>query len=242
MASFVAQGHPLHLYAYTVPRAVPEGVTLVDARTVLDHKHLFRHRQTGSVSPFSDWFRYRLLFDRGGIWSDADVICLRPLLYDRPEVYAWQEQRSVCGALLGLPPGHPLSAWMLECCEHPNRVLPYDDDAVRWRKWRRKLRGRGRSFIKWDEFGPGGLTKAARHLGYIEKALPFWHFYPIHHTNWHTVFDTSLSDNPGLLAESRALHLWHEMFRSLPGFDKNARFPDSSVFEQLWRRYLDEDN
>ena len=40
--------------------------------------------------------------------------------------------------------------------------------------------------------------------------------------------------------QSRALHLWNEMMRREPDFDKNKRFAPSSLFEQLCRRYLDD--
>ena len=60
--------------------------------------------------------------------------------------------------------------------------------------------------------------------------------------NWHTVFDSSLSDNPNLIGASYGLHLWNEMLRRSPGFDKNGRFPPDSLFERLCARYLTSDN
>ena len=83
---------------------------------------------------------------------------------------------------------------------------------------------------------------AVRHLGYESLALPFWHFYPIHYLNWLSIFDGSLRDNPSLIEASVGLHLWNEMTRRRPGFDKNARFPPDSLFEQLCARYLKSDS
>ena len=40
------------------------------------------------------------------------------------------------------------------------------------------------------------------------------------------------------IAASYGLHLWNEMSRRSPGFDKNGRFPPDSLFEQLCARYL----
>src|SRR5450755_297611 len=87
MASFIAHGHPLHLYVYETPAALPAGVRLMAAADILPSALLFRHRRTGSLGSFSDWFRYQLLKERGGIWADADVVCLRALTYPQVEIF-----------------------------------------------------------------------------------------------------------------------------------------------------------
>jgi len=71
MASFLAHGHPVDLYVYEPPGAPPAGVRLVDAEEILPRALLFTHRRTGSLGSFSDWFRYRLLRERGGIWAET---------------------------------------------------------------------------------------------------------------------------------------------------------------------------
>jgi hypothetical protein len=124
---------------------------------------------------------------------------------------------------------------MIACCREPNRVLPYDSRRTRRRKLQRRLlHGNRRSNVAWGEYGPQGFTQAARHLGYEDRALPFWHFYPVHYLNWRTVFDSSLRDNPGIIAASTTLHLWNEMTRRARA-DVNARFPPDSLFEQCAR-------
>jgi len=243
MASFVAQGHRVQLYVYEQPQGVPDGVQVMDARQILPQQYLFVHPKTGSMAVFADWFRYRVLHARGGVWSDTDVVCLQPLGFAQTEVYAWEDEYRINNAILGLPAAHPLAEWMAECCEDPNRLLPYDDGQSKRRKWRRRwLQGNRRENVKWGEYGPSGFTSAARYLGYCDNALPFWHFYPVHYSHWYTVFDCSLRDNPTLLAKSSTLHLWNEMMRRQPGFDKNARFPADSLFEQLCRRYLGDES
>ncbi|MGB8326874.1 MAG: glycosyltransferase, partial [Steroidobacteraceae bacterium] len=122
LASFVAHGHPVELHVYDEPRDVPRGVRVLDAGAVLDRKEIFLHRRTGSIGPFTDWFRYRLLHARGGIWADTDVVCLRPLDYAQPEIFAWQDEQYLNNAVLGLPAGHALAAWLAEACADPNRI------------------------------------------------------------------------------------------------------------------------
>jgi len=241
MASFVAHGHRVQLHVYDEPCGVPEGVRVTDARQVLAEKELFRHPKSGSMAIFADWFRYRVLFDQGGVWADTDVVCLQPLSYPHTEVYAWEDEHQINNAVLGLPAGHELALWMANCCESPNKILPYDDGRSKRRKWRRRfLEGNRRGNVKWGECGPLGFTTAARHLGYTQHALPTWHFYPIHYRHWQTVFDQPY--DVSLLGQARAVHLWNEMMRRELGFDKNARFAADSLFEQLCHRYLKDDN
>jgi len=243
MASFIANGHPVHLHVYDEPAGVPRGVMMVDAENILPRRYLFKHAASGSFAIFADWFRYRLLYEQGGLWVDTDMVCLKTFDHQTQEIYAWQDERAINNAVLGLPRGHRLAEWMVRCCEHPNRILPYDPFKTRRRKLTRKfLPGDGRKRTKWGESGPSGLTLAAQHLDCAAQALPFWHFYPIHYLNWRAVFDTSLRENPNIVAGSYGLHLWNEMARQAPGFDRNAAFPRESLFERLCARYLRSDD
>jgi Alpha 1,4-glycosyltransferase conserved region/Glycosyltransferase sugar-binding region containing DXD motif len=236
MASFVANGHPVDLYAYDEIEGVPAGVRIVDAASILSRDRMFWHRRTGSIALFADWFRYRLLHERGGIWADTDVVCLQPLRYAQPEIYAWQDAHEINNAILGLPAGHPLAAWMQACCEDPNRVLPYDTLSDRFRKWRRRaLQGNRRERTRWGEYGPKGFTLAARHLGYASKALPPSEFYPVACENWGELF--SVGPEPAWLNTSHAVHLWNNMLSRERGFNKNAQFAADSPYERLQRLF-----
>jgi hypothetical protein len=239
LSSFVAHGHNVLLHVYDEPANIPKGITLADASAILPRDRLFKHAKTGSFALFADSFRYRLLLEHGGLWVDTDVVCLKPFEFATPEIYAWQDELIINNAVLGLPKGHRLAQWMNDVCERPNRILPYDSVKMRRRKLMRQwLPGNALRHVAWGETGPNGLTAAARHLHCTGAALPFWHFYPIPYSNWHTVFDSSLRDNPGVLSASHGLHLWNDMSRRSPGFDKDGCFPPDSLFEQLCARYL----
>ncbi len=242
MASFAQNGHPVDLYVYEEPVGVPRGVRVMDAEKVIPRSELFRHKRTQSLAAFADWFRYRLLFERGGIWADVDMVCLKPLDYADPEVYAWQDDRYINNAVLGLPPGHALASWLAACCERPNQMLPYDRVGMRLRKLKRRVfRGDLRGDVMWGENGPKGLTQAARHLGFADKALPSWHFYPVSPPHHSRLFESPTDGNAIEFNGSRAVHLWNHLLGELPGFDKNKVFPPDSPFERLWERYLNGD-
>jgi len=239
LASFVHHGHPVHLYAYEPLEGVPSGVTMREAGEILPRDLIFRHRRTKSIAPFADWFRYLLLFQRGGIWADTDVVCLKPFDYAQPRVFGWQDEELINNAVIGLPAGDPLASWMAGACEHPNRWLPYDDWAIRFRKLQRRFfRGNRRGDIRWGESGPIGLTRAIAHFGYTAEALPVWHFYPVPHENYRALFETAGPNGPLPLEDSRAVHLWNNLIeRDAPG-RKCASFSADSPFERLWARYF----
>jgi hypothetical protein len=237
LSSFVANGHRLDLYTYDEPQGVPEGVNIVDASPILPRDLLFKHRRTGSVGIFADWFRYRLLRTKGGIWADTDVVCLKPLQLANPAIFAWQDDQTINNAILGLPAGHELAAWMDACCENPNRVLPYDTLKLRLRKWRRRvLQGNRRERIRWGEYGPKGFTLAAKHFGFAHLALDAHTFYPVACEDWRSLFTSGAE--PQWLATAHAVHLWNNMLGQEPGFDKNRTFPADSPYERLWSKVL----
>jgi hypothetical protein len=212
-------------------------VNLVAASPILPRDLLFKHRRTGSVGIFADWFRYRLLRSKGGIWADTDVVCLKPLSFERPEIFARQDDRTINNAILGLPVEHALAAWMDSCCENPNRVLPYDTWKLRARKWRRRvLQGNRRERIRWGEYGPRGFTLAAQHLGFADLALLPSAFYPVACDDWRSLFTSGAE--PEWFGAAYAVHLWNNMLGQEAGFDKNRMFPADSAYERLCAQYL----
>ncbi|OYV64164.1 MAG: hypothetical protein B7X09_06150, partial [Acidiphilium sp. 21-66-27] len=75
--SFLAQGYALTIWTYTQQPNLPPGVTTADAAAILPRSALFTNRRV-SIASFADWFRYIVLSRHGGLWTDSDVIVLRP--------------------------------------------------------------------------------------------------------------------------------------------------------------------
>ena len=94
--SFVRNKHEFHLWTYDdLDTPLPKEVILEDANEIIPQNRIMQKAETdpetgvgkGSVSPFSDLFRYKLLYEKGGYWVDMDVTCLRPLNFDTPYVF-----------------------------------------------------------------------------------------------------------------------------------------------------------
>lgn len=120
--SFLFHGHEFHLWLYEpLLTPLPSGVIVQDANEILPEKHIFRYKNKntsghgkGSLAGYSDIFRYKLLFEKGGWWSDMDITCLKPLLFLTPYVFRNHDLLPVVGNLMKCPKGSPL---MLACFE-----------------------------------------------------------------------------------------------------------------------------
>lgn len=91
--SYIKQGYEYHLYTYDKVENVPEGVIIKDGNEILDKKNIFYYEE--SIAPFSDLFRYKLLYDKGGIWTDCDIICIRKLPNDKKHEYIFVAERTI---------------------------------------------------------------------------------------------------------------------------------------------------
>jgi hypothetical protein len=83
--SYLNHGYTYHLYTYYPVDNVPNGVIYKDAREILPESEIFYYN--GSIAPFSDMFRYKLLYDKGGVWTDCDIICLGRFPDNKPYIF-----------------------------------------------------------------------------------------------------------------------------------------------------------
>lgn len=80
--SYLDNGWRFQLYAYDDIENVPDGCEVLDANAIIPSKDVFKEGfgsglHAGSLGAFSDLFRYKMLFERGGMWTDTDVINLK---------------------------------------------------------------------------------------------------------------------------------------------------------------------
>lgn len=117
--SFQAQGHTFCLWTYNELRpAPPEGTIVCAAEEILPASSIFRYKYgnefghgKGSLAGFSDIFRYKLLYEKGGWWTDMDVTCLRALDFSEPHIFRAHDVLAVVGNLMKCPKGSPLMEW-----------------------------------------------------------------------------------------------------------------------------------
>ena len=172
MPAFVSKnGHDVHLFAYEDVQGVPDGITVLDANEVIPAHEIFTVRNSYAI--FADWFRWELLFEKGGCWVDTDVICLKPFTFEEPIIFGLHSSISAAIGVLRFPVGHPLSRSLADLCQAPNTPLPYDTPKMRVKKFVRKyLLGNRRDRVRWGESaGPKGFTAALKHLELIPGTI-----------------------------------------------------------------------
>lgn len=84
--SFINTGHIFHLYVYEPIKNIPKGVVIKDGNEILPKKDVFTMK--GLHLPFSDIFRYKLLYEKGNYWVDVDMISMRKMDFKEPFVFS----------------------------------------------------------------------------------------------------------------------------------------------------------
>lgn len=138
ISSYLKNGHEFHLYTYGNVQNIPLGTVMKDANEIISSDEIF-HDSHGGVASFSDWFRYKLLYERGGWWVDMDSVCLK--FFDIKEEYCFStegnnEQYIIATGFIKSPP----KAEFLE------EILALIDK-------------RRNQPVAWGEFGPPLLTQ-----------------------------------------------------------------------------------
>jgi Glycosyltransferase sugar-binding region containing DXD motif/Alpha 1,4-glycosyltransferase conserved region len=219
--SFVDHGHQYHLYTYQELPDLPAGAMLRDANEIFPASEIFQYPDRKSYAAFANVFRYKLLFERGGVWADADVVCLRPFDLVDEYVFASEtiEMRDMQGprtlvtsCVIKAPPGSHATAVSL-----------------------RMALARDRATLRWGEIGPRLVAQVVEMQGLERFVQPPTAFCPIPYRHWRQLIDPQ---PPALPAGCYAIHFWNEMWR-LADQDRDGDYPESCLYERLKRRYLD---
>ncbi len=214
IASFLGNDHPFHLYVYDDVRGIPAGAEVHDAREILPESMIFRYAEHKTYAGFANWFRYKLLLDRGGWWSDCDSVCLRPLEFSTPFVFSSERHEGqvyVNNGNIRAPAGSALFARAWEVC-----------------------RAKDPSQLRWGEVGPRLVAALVTEFGFESSVQAPEVFCPLGYEEWELLL---APDPPTLPPEAHAVHLWNEMWRRGER-DKNATYAARCLYERLKARYL----
>ena len=119
IASFLQNGHEYHLYVYDETRNIPAGTIIKDAGEILPASNIFQYTQRPSYAGFANFFRYKLLLERGGWWADTDIVCLKP--FDFSAAYVFSSEMSqglevVTSGVIKAPVGSQVMAYAWKVC------------------------------------------------------------------------------------------------------------------------------
>ncbi len=261
--SFLEMGHPYHLYTYAPVQNLPSGVLCKDATEILPKTSVYRTKSRG-YAPFSDWFRFALMDQRGGYYVDTDVFCLKPLDFTNEVVFGYEHfvnlnNAVVCLACLRLPKGHPIAGEILaQIDRHANRRIRSALFGAMVRKrplpWK-EIRGllRMRRQAPWDAYkvhalasledviGPTSVTEHLRRYWprlLEESALSPSAFFPIPPHRFHEIFDRPAEAVVDRLASSYTVHFWANMVSWAQNTSHHATGMHSqSFYAQILNRF-----
>jgi mannosyltransferase OCH1-like enzyme len=210
ISSFLRKGHPFHLYVYQDTAGIPEGTVVLDGNKILPASRIFTYREHHTYAGFANFFRYKLLLEKGGWFVDADTVCLRPFNFRKEYVFSSegiQGRQLVNLAAIKVPPGSPVMQYAWDACEKMDT-----------------------NELKWSQCGPALLRQAVERYSLEENIRPWNVFCPVHFSEWEKLLDPSHAWTFG--RGTYAIHLWNELWRRSET-DKDIQYPPGCLYEQL---------
>ena len=219
--SFIDHGHEFHLYTYGDIGGIPDGAVVKDGNEILPERNIFYCRD-GRIGPFSDWFRYTLLAEKGGFWVDMDYVCLQPFDFPADIVFCPDDDVGFNTAVTKFPARHECMVSLAAACA----------------KTKNKEKLRYAAFYRL-------LTPEIRRVGLEHYAMPISTFFPLETDPVSLIFESTgcppppppPPPPPTFGKHTYGMHIAGGKLLRLPGFSKNANFPPDSVFEQLKRKH-----
>lgn len=272
--SYLVAGYEYHLYTYDKVENIPANVIIKDGNEILDKKEIFYYE--GSIAPFSDLFRYKLLYERGGVWSDCDIICMKQLPEDASHEYIFVAERTILkGAFASCLKKHPYTCKKKKVLNSfiktpigadimkimYEKSLKYRNEYLEKKKNERKTikqirtsrnttknKGAGNIGLKSYHWGGGSKTlenliikmTMERYIMEPEFAFPvnWWDFkYAFENIEYikpSKGWDEGTNINNIFKKNSKSyLVVIHNGWIKAHHLDKNAKYPDGSLFERL---------
>lgn len=215
--SYLYHGHTFELYTYDRVQNIPDGVVIKDANQIIPKSEIFtftnrEHKQ--SLAAFADMFRFKLLYELGGWWSDMDAVCLKPYDLDQDYVFMQEKQKNqdnrVCNGIIKCPAGSPI---MNACYESVVEMRENINSQI------------------WSATGPILLGNMVNKFSLNEFVLPQEFFSPVGYYEIDKLFSNYL---PG--PESYSVHLYNEVW-NMRDISKYGVYPKESLLEKLKRDY-----
>ena len=216
LASYVNAGHNVTLYTTTEwvdKLVVPEGVKILSADDVYDG---ISKKLTGRVpATAADLFRIILIKERGVIWIDTDVYCIKPFPDEQKYIFATEAPEklqssnhgNINNAVLALPKDSQalelLSQFSFKTLGLVEEVDPRVQEYIE--------SGVGHAILK---YGPRAVTHFLGLTDELKHQLEPSTLYPVHFNLCDCMFDPLVNLEARFDNETLALHLWGSQIRN----------------------------
>lgn len=227
--SFMNKGHDYHLYTFGKVENIPEGVENKNARSIITDKS-FNYSNPKQRANLSDIFRYKLLREKGGIWVDTDIVCVRPFVFEEERIFA--SERVQRQNRLGFDvPEKPTNCVMK--FQKGSNVMEYCYE---------ETKNKNPKNVEWTELGPKMVKKAVQKFNLKSSVFPFWKFCPISPWKWKD-FITKSTETKIKEKVKRAVlrpysyHLWNSQW-SRCNVDKDIKYSTKTIYGKMQDKNL----
>ena len=232
--SFMKCGHSFHLYTYHPVDNIPKGTIIKDANKIFPIEDLLFLQD--DKLPFSDIFRYKMLYEKGGYWVDLDMICLKKLDFKEPFVFSSERtiqkgglrnRKGTSTSNIGILKAPKKSEFYLELYEACLKIV--------------NRRKRARKPIEFMVL----MRDYLKIYDYQQYVLPPELFCPLDWWNTKEAFFPPCCpdkyDVPGypvedMLENSYTIHMWRSIMRRKK-IDPNQKYDKKSLYEILKKKY-----
>lgn len=225
--SFIDNGHKFHLYTYGPVKNIPEGVTVKDGNEILHESEIFRYKN-GSVSAFSNLFRFTMLYKKGGYWVDTDVICVKPFRYTTDFVISSEPNNFYTDKII--------NAGVLKFKKGSIEAL--EGINIQRKNKEQILSGN----IQWGS-GPSCVKQIVNKFNLHEYVLPWTAICTCLWSDFNSLinpygnFNSKIIKSPEQFpTEMVGIHLWNELFRR-NNINKNDTFHPDSLIEHFKKKH-----
>ena len=203
--------------------------------------------QSGSLAPFSDALRYRLLSLGLGTWVDWDVYFLHALDPDQATILGWEGPRPfgaslnpyaamVGNAIMRMPPDSRVLQDLVRITSAPYEMPPWLSPWLRYQV-KRNLGGApyNPGAARYAEYGPIALSYYIRKHRMKSLVRNYTYHYPVDYREVSAFLQEANAFLASLPREAQTIHLWNSSFRRLT----NTSLPPNSFAARLREESLD---
>lgn len=230
--SFQKVGHKFILYTYGKVKGIPSGTIVKDGNKIMKKTDLFLFKK--SLLPFSDIFRYKMLYEKGGYWVDLDMIALKPLKFKEPFIFSSErtiqkgpyrnrEKKEIENiGILKAPEKSDFYKELFEAC-----MEEYNKEVKENIQFMRTMR------VILEKYGYQKYVKPAK----MFCPLDWWHtkdaFYPPCCKEKYDVKGYSVDS---VLKNAHTVHMWRSIMYKRHKIDLSVEFDPNSMWERLKTR------
>lgn len=181
-------------------------------------RNFYQGRERGSISSFSNLFRYQLLIREGGWWFDADCFCIKNIKF-------FQElTKNKDFVLCKEYEDHVGSSVMF--FNNKSTLLEIQKEA--------QLRTSKKSKLFWGEIGPNMITDVLKKEGVYDQTVDSDIFFGLKAKNFKDLYSFDTNKLKVTTDSAFSIHLWNEISRKLL-INKDKLPPKKSFLYQIYK-------